>query len=176
VPAGFDATKDAYVAWLIEQVEAAGESVDIVGHDWGSLLVQRLVSLRPDLVRTWAVGSGPVESDYIWHDTAKIWQTERAGEQFMQAMTPELMTGALSQQGLDAAYARAVADKIDDLMKDCILKLYRSATRVAEEWAPLAAPVPPGLVIFGDGDPYVPPRFGRQLAERTGAKFVEFEN
>jgi pimeloyl-ACP methyl ester carboxylesterase len=176
VPAGFDATKDAYASWLIEQVEAVGEPVDIVGHDWGALLVQRLVSLRPYLVRTWAVGSGPVDPDYVWHDTAKIWQMPEAGEQLMQAITAEAMASALVQQGLDAGYARAVGDKIDDTMKDCILKLYRSATRVAEEWPPLSAPVPPGLVIFGADDPYVAPLFGQRLADRTGAKFVSFED
>jgi pimeloyl-ACP methyl ester carboxylesterase len=175
VPPGFNSTKEAYVNWLIEQVEAVGEPVDIVGHDWGAMLVQRLVSLRPDLVRTWACGSGPLDREYVWHDTAKLWQTPNVGEQFMQAMTPEAMAGALAQQGLDADYARAVGEKIDDTMKDCILKLYRSATKVAEDWTPLSAPVPPGLVIFGADDPYVPPRYGERLAERTGAKFVAFE-
>jgi len=175
VPAGFDATKEAYATWLIAQVEAVGEPVDIVGHDWGAMLVQRLVSLRPDLVRTWAVGSGPLDSDYVWHDTAKVWQTPEAGEQLMKALTPDAMTGALTQQGFDPAYARAVADKIDDTMKSCILKLYRSAINVGAEWRELSAPVPPGLVIFGVGDPYVAPRFGERLAERTGAKFVSFE-
>ena len=175
VPAGFDATKEAYATWLIAQVEAVGEPVDIVGHDWGAMLVQRLVSLRPDLVRTWAVGSGPLDSDYVWHDTAKVWQTPEAGEQLMKALTPDAMTGALTQQGFDPAYARAVADKIDDTMKSCILKLYRSAINVGAEWRELSAPVPPGLVIFGADDPYVAPRFGERLAERTGAKFVSFE-
>jgi pimeloyl-ACP methyl ester carboxylesterase len=175
VPAGFDATKDSYAGWLIEQVEAVGEPVDIVGHDWGALLVQRLVSLRPDLVRTWVCGDGPIDPEYVWHDTAKVWQTPDAGEQFMKAMTPELMAGALVQQGLDAEYSRAVGEKIDDTMKDCILKLYRSAINVNHEWTPLASPVPPGLVIWGADDPYVASRFGERLAERTGAKFVSFE-
>ena len=57
VPPGFTATKEAYVDWLIAQIEAIGEPVDLVGHDWGSLLVQRVVSLRPDLIRTWAAGA-----------------------------------------------------------------------------------------------------------------------
>jgi pimeloyl-ACP methyl ester carboxylesterase len=175
LPDGFDATKVAYVAWLISQVEAVGEPVDVVGHDWGAILVQRLVSVRPDLVRTWAVGSGPLDTEYAWHDTAKLWQTPGAGEQLMQAFTPDAMAGVLAQQGLDPAYARSVAEKIDDAMKDCILKLYRSATRVAEDWTPLSAPVPPGLVIFGADDPYVPPVYGERLAARTGAKFVAFE-
>jgi pimeloyl-ACP methyl ester carboxylesterase len=176
VPARFDASKDAYAAWLIEQIEAVGEPVDIVGHDWGAMLTQRIVSVRPDLIRTWACGSGPLDTEYVWHDTAKIWQTPNVGEQFMQAMTPDAMSGALAQQGLDSDYARAVGTKIDDTMKDCILKLYRSATKVAEDWTPLSAPVPPGLVIFGANDLYVPPRYGERLAERTGAKFVAFEN
>src|SRR5262245_44401910 len=60
VPKGFTATKDEYVAWLIGELEAIGEPVDLVGHDWGSILVQRVVSLRQDLIRTWAVGAGPV--------------------------------------------------------------------------------------------------------------------
>ena len=175
VPAGFDATKDAYVNWLIAEVQAVGEPVDIVGHDWGAMLVQRLVSQRPDLVRTWAVGSGPLDADYVWHDTAKVWQTPGAGEQLMQAFTPDAMAGVLAQQGLDAVHARAVAGKIDDTMKGCILKLYRSATKVAEDWTPLSAPVPPGLVIFGADDPYVPPLYGERLAQRTGAKFVSFD-
>lgn len=176
VPDGFDSTKDAYAAWLIEQVEAAGEPVDVVGHDWGSILVQRLVSLRPDLVRTWAVGSGPLETDYVWHDTAKAWQTPDVGEQLMEGMTPDVMAGVLAQQGLAPDYARAVAEQIDGTMKDCVLKLYRSATKVAEDWPPLISPALPGLVIFGADDPYVPPVFGQHLAERTGAKFVSFEN
>jgi pimeloyl-ACP methyl ester carboxylesterase len=175
VPDGFDATKEAYADWLIGEVEAAGEPVDIVGHDWGSILVQRLISLRPDLVRTWACGSGPIDPEYVWHDTAKVWQTPGEGEKLMQAFTPEAIVAVFSQQGLDGTYARAVAEKINDTMKDCILKLYRSAINVNQEWAPLAAPVPPGLVIWGADDPYVGVQFGERLAERTGAKFVSFE-
>jgi pimeloyl-ACP methyl ester carboxylesterase len=175
VPDGFDATKEAYADWLIGEVQAAGEPVDIVGHDWGSILVQRLISLRPDLVRTWACGSGPIDPEYVWHDTAKVWQTPGEGEKLMQAFTPEAIVAVFSQQGLDGTYARAVAEKINDTMKDCILKLYRSAINVNQEWAPLAAPVPPGLVIWGADDPYVGVQFGERLAERTGAKFVSFE-
>lgn len=175
VPEGFDATKDAYAGWLLDQVEAAGEPVDIVGHDWGSILVQRVVSLRPERIRTWAVGSGPLDPEYVWHDTAKLWQTPGAGEQLMQSMTPTVMAQALAAQGLDAGYAEGVSARIDDTMKDCILKLYRSAKTVGQDWPPLTATAPPGLVIYGADDPYVPPRFGERLAQRTGAQFASFE-
>ena len=74
-PSGFTATKEAYVDWLATEIERIGEPVDLVGHDWGSLLVQRVVSLRPDLIRTWACGNGPVDREYVWHDLAQQWQT-----------------------------------------------------------------------------------------------------
>ena len=46
LPAGFVPTKEAYVDWLVRELERGLEPVDLVGHDWGSLLVQRLVSIR----------------------------------------------------------------------------------------------------------------------------------
>src|SRR4030095_6593160 len=70
VPPGFTATKEAYVEWLVGELERVGEPVDLVGHDWGSLLVQRIVSVRPDLIRTWAAGGGPVDRAHVWHDMA----------------------------------------------------------------------------------------------------------
>jgi len=60
-PPGFRPVKEAYVDWLIDEIARVGEPVDLVGHDWGALLVQRVVSLRPDLIRTWACGDGPFD-------------------------------------------------------------------------------------------------------------------
>lgn len=43
------------------------------------------------------------------------------------------------------------------------------------EWAgDLARVTAPGLVLWGEGDPYAASRFGERLAERTGARFVCF--
>ena len=81
VPDGFDCTKEAYAAWIERELEALGEPVDLVGHDWGSLLVQYVGSTRPDLVRTWCVADGPVDTEYVWHETAQLWQTPEVGEQ-----------------------------------------------------------------------------------------------
>src|SRR6266700_3767695 len=52
-PAGFGATMDEYAAWLSAQLERLGDPVDLVGHDWGGGLVVRVVSTRPELVRSW---------------------------------------------------------------------------------------------------------------------------
>src|SRR2546426_8616256 len=66
VPAGFVPTKEAYVDWLVGAIERIGAPVDLVGHDWGSLLVQPVVSLRPDLGPTWALGGRPLDVGDGW--------------------------------------------------------------------------------------------------------------
>jgi pimeloyl-ACP methyl ester carboxylesterase len=90
VPDGFAATKEAYVDWLIGELERFPEPVDLVGHDWGALLTYRAVSLRIDLIRTWAAGGSPIDSSYVWHDAAQAWQTPELGEQVMQLLEQEM--------------------------------------------------------------------------------------
>jgi len=174
LPPGFDATREAYVDWLIAQIEAIDEPVDLVGHDWGSLLVQRVVSLRPDLIRTWAAGSGTVDRDYVWHDLAQMWQTPEVGEQVMDAMIGDALVDALADQ-LGREYATEVANNVDATMKDCILRLYRSAAGGFGEWHDAVDAISrPGLVLWGADDPYVTAEFGERLARRTRAELVMF--
>ena len=124
-PAGFDATKEAYVRWLLDEPAGQPGPIDVVGHDWGALLVVRAVSLAPRGVRSWAVG------------------------------------------------AAETARHVDPTMKRSILALYRSAVHVGREWyEDLARITAPGLVLWGEHDPYAAARFGARLAERTGARFV----
>lgn len=172
-PAGFGSTKDDYLDWLIAEVEKAGESVDIVGHDWGALLVERLASVRPDLVRTWAAGAGAIDENYIWHPVAQMWQTPGVGEQVMEGMTPETIVPAFVNDGMPEPIAQEIVARIDDRMKAAILPLYRSATNVGKEWGPALDGVKaPGLVICGEEDQYMSPDFHRRMAERTGAELV----
>jgi pimeloyl-ACP methyl ester carboxylesterase len=174
VPQGFDATMNAYAAWLVAEIERLGEPVDIVGHDWGSLLTIRVASIRPDLIRTWTCGSGAIHPDYVWHDTAKIWQTPGMGEQFMQAMSPDALGVALTSAGVPPEAAGEIAAHIDDTMKDCILKLYRSAVNVGKEWWPDLSNIPAhGLLIWGVDDPYMAIVYAEKLAEHVGAKLVK---
>lgn len=128
-PTGFDATKDGYVDWLLAELARQPGPIDVVGHDWGALLVTRAVSLRPQAFRSWAGGGAPLDPDYEWHQAAT--------------------------------------------MKRCILALYRSAVHVRREWSDdLRRITAPGLVLWGELDPYAASRFGARLAERTNARFV----
>jgi pimeloyl-ACP methyl ester carboxylesterase len=176
VPAGFPATKEAYVDWLAAEIERVGEPVDLVGHDWGSLLVQRVVSLRPELIRTWACGNGPIDREYVWHDLAQQWQTPGVGESIMSMMTRDALAEGLPANGIPAEDARVVAEHVDDVMKDCILRLYRSAVQVGAEWEDDVARITrPALILWGHDDPFVSPRFAERLAKRVRGELVLLE-
>jgi pimeloyl-ACP methyl ester carboxylesterase len=168
--------KESYVAWLVAELEAAGEPVDLVGHDWGAMLAARAASTRPDLVRTLAIGSGPVDEGYTWHDTAQLWQTPEVGEQVMAEMKPELMQPFFESEGFPADLAATETDALTDEVKAGILALYRSAVEVGREWGPgLEGFDRPAVVLAGVDDAYVPVETGERMATRLGARFVPFE-
>jgi len=176
-PAGFSATKEAYVDWLIGQLTALPSPIDIVGHDWGALLTVRVISLRPTLVRSWAAGGAPLDREYMWHQVAQAWQTPGKGEQIMAALTPETMTAGLVSAGVPPADAAKTAARVDPTMKRCILALYRSAVHVGVEWEDdLRRVSAAGLVLWGEKDPFAAVGFGRRLAQRTQAGFVSFRD
>lgn len=180
VPDGFGATKEEYVGWLAERLAEQGEPVDLVGHDWGGMLVQRVASLHPDLIRTIACGSGPVDSAYEWHPMAQAWQTPEVGEQVMEGLvalpTADLAAG-LAAGGAPAELAPRQAAEIDERMAGCILSLYRSALAPGEEWEDAIAAMPrrPALLLHGRDDAFVPVETAQRMAGRLDAELVVFD-
>ncbi|MHB8690243.1 MAG: alpha/beta fold hydrolase [Solirubrobacteraceae bacterium] len=175
-PAGFAATKEAYVGWLVEQLEVLASSsgpVDLVGHDWGSLLVQRVASVRSDLLRSVAVGGAAVDAKYPWHSIAQIWQTPGEGERYMeQELTPEVSVPYLIENGMPREYAERNS-WLTPGNKDCILALYRSAVKIGVQWQPDVERIElPSMVIWGRHDPYVELPWAERLAARMRAELV----
>ena len=177
-PAGFGATKEDYVAWLIGELELlkADGPIDLVGHDWGGGLTVRLVSTRPDLVRSWVCDAAGIGyANFEWHDFAKIWQTPGAGEDFFatqMAASPEDRASVFEMFGVPAEERhRLIA--VDPTMADCILALYRSATDVGREWAPDFKDVPaPGAVVIPADDPFLAEDRATSAAARAGARTI----
>jgi pimeloyl-ACP methyl ester carboxylesterase len=179
-PAGFGATKEEYADWITNRIRAIGEPVDLVGHDWGCLLVQRVASTHPELVRTLAGGSGPVDRTYVWHSMAQLWQTPGVGEEMVAGMlqlpADELAAG-LTAAGSPSELAAEQAKHLDALMGGCILELYRSAVTVGDEWEDAVAAMPPrpSLVLWSRDDPFVSSEFGARLAHRINGELIVFD-
>lgn len=175
LPAGFAATKEAYADWAIEQAEAlfaAHGPIDIVGHDWGALIAQRVAMLRPDLIRSWAISNAVIDPDYRGHRVARIWNTPILGEIFMALSKPAKLAAGLAAQGMPAAIAAEEAEQWKNKDKRrAILKLYRSARGLSFEhdWARDIGKLPrSGTLIWGGGDPYVELAVARRYAANTG--------
>ena len=173
LPTGFQATKEGYANWIIQKLEQVGEPIDLVGHDWGCILTMRVASLRPDLVRSWAAGSGPVSATYTWHPLARIWQTPGKGEEWFKNLDPKALIEFMGKAGLLLTAAQETVNHIDLTMGDCILRLYRSALEVGKEWQPDLNKVrAPGLVFWGANDETCPVEFADSLASDTDAERV----
>lgn len=175
LPAGFAATKEAYVDWAIGEVErlaAVHGPVDLVGHDWGAIIVQRVAMLRPDLVRSWVLSNAVIDPDYRGHRVARIWNTRILGELFMAISAPKKLAQSLIAQGVPAAVAAEEAAQWTNKDKRrAILKLYRSADGLnfAGDWAQgLDRLQGQGALIWGEGDPYVDLSVAELAAARHG--------
>jgi len=174
-PDGFSATKDDYVAWVVEELDAIGEPVDLVGHDWGAGLTYRIATAHGDLLRSWVADVGNIaHPDYEWHDFAKTWQTPGEGEAFFEAqqsLAVDDLAAGYEAMGIPTHHARAMAEAGDEVMAECILALYRSATpNPHADWGPWAPTSAPGMVLHVAGDPFGDEAKAREVASALGAR------
>jgi pimeloyl-ACP methyl ester carboxylesterase len=178
LPDDFSATFVAYRDWLIDELEAIDQPVDLVGHDWGGGHVVNVVMHRPDLVRSWATDViGLFDRDYVWHDMAQGFQTPETGEQLvgmMQDGSLEDRARQLADFGVPAAVATSFAAAQGPEMGRAILALYRSARQPALADAGRAlenAAVRAGLSLSASEDPFVgTDEMRRRAADRAGAR------
>jgi pimeloyl-ACP methyl ester carboxylesterase len=180
-PDGFPATKEAYVDWLVGELDAIDEPIDLVGHDWGAGIGYRIVTAHGDKVRSWALDVGNLaHRDYVWHDFAKIWQTPGEGEAFFEAQggqsAEERAGGYELLFGMSHEDAVEMATGSDATMGSCILDLYRSAVPNAyADWGPWSPTPAPGLIVHCADDPFSDEAGAREVADELGAQFAVIE-
>ncbi len=176
LPEGFDASMQAYADWLAAEL-ASFDEIDLVGHDWGGLLLLRVLADRPANVRSWANDMGDLGDDFRWHDTARVWQTPGDGEALIDGMVGASVgdrAALLAAVGVPERDATSMAEALDATMGRAILALYRSAVDVGVEWGPGIDQIGgAGLVIASLEDPFRDPERALRLAARTGADVVE---
>ena len=178
-PFGFGATKDDYADWLIGELGAIGDGVDLVGHDWGALITYRVATTAGERLRSWAADvAGLMHPDYVWHEMAQALQSA-GGEAFAEArlgQPVEVFATRLASLGLSDEDATQMATGQDRTMVGCMLDLYRSATPnpYADWGSDLGATTTPGLVIVATEDQFVDETSAVEVANILGARVVHF--
>lgn len=177
-PAGFGATMDEYVGWLVGELEGLDGSIDLVGHDWGGILTARIATTGSTPLRSWVSDSaGAIDPDFTWHDLARTWQTPGDGEAFFAGLQDD-PTGAaelLTAVGVPEADATGMVATLDDTMVGCILDLYRSAANIGRDWGHEGRGAPQGLVLVGAADPLGDEARSRASAASLGAEFAAID-
>ena len=169
-------TIDGYVEFLdrfLDLVEV--ERVSLVLHDWG-VVGLAWAQRNPERVeRLVIINAVPFLPGYEWHRAARIWRRPWLGEIAMGSTTKWVLRRASRQANttpgpLPDDWQHSVWDHFDQGTQRAILRLYRSAppevlARAGEHLGELGMPA---LVVWGDADPYIPPRFADGYAAVLG--------
>lgn len=180
LPEGFQPTKDAYVEWLVGELDRMDDPVDLVGHDWGAGLTYRVATAFGDLVRSWAADIANIaHPDYEWHDFAKVWQTPGEGEAFVESQNtapPEERAALFEAMGVPGDDALEMAGASDATMGACILGLYRSAVpNPHADWGPWSPTTAPGLILHPTDDLFGDETQAAEVAAALGARLQRLE-
>lgn len=172
-PEGFEHTVAGYAAFVDAAVTALGiERVHLVAHDFGGPIALAWVAGRPDLLASATLIDTGVLPGYRWHYLARIWRTPLLGELFQATTTRPAFRWLVARgepRGLPRAFVDTMYDHFDARTKRAVLKLYRATGDPgsgARELAALLAPRDlPALVIWGEGDGYLPASYAERQRE-----------
>jgi pimeloyl-ACP methyl ester carboxylesterase len=175
-PAHFDYSIEGYSDALEALLAQLGvERYSLVVHDWGGAALGLAQRAPERLERLVIIDSVPLLPGYRWHRYARIWRTPLLGELFMgsssrwalRQMSKEWLAapGAAPDELLDRIWSH-----FDHGTQRAILKLYRSAppSVLARAGDRLGEVRCPALVIWGEGDPFIPASFARGFADALG--------
>lgn len=161
-----DFTIEGYARFVDDFLDLAGaDTVRLAVHDWGAVglvWAQR----NPERVERLAIlDAVPLLPGYRWHPVARAWRTRALGETVM---------GATTRFALRRVMPRPLADTVwpqfDQGTQRAILRLYRTSPeeRLAAAGSDLHRVACPALVVWGDRDPFIPPRFADAYAAALG--------
>lgn len=161
--------------WFLD--ERGLDEVNLVVHDWGAVGLA-WAQAQPERVRRLVViNSVPLLPGYRWHRTARIWRTPGLGEMSM-GLTFKWTFRILSRES-NATPGPLPEPLLDQAMEGfdlgtqrAILQLYRTSppARLAAAGSRLGDLKCPALVVWGDCDPYIEPRFGDLYGEALGGE------
>ena len=171
-----DYSIEGYVDFLerfLDLVEL--ERVALVVHDWGAVGLAWAQRHPERVQRLVVINAVPFLPGYEWHRAARIWRRPWLGELAMGSTTKWVLKRASREANvtpgpLPLQWRRSVWGHFDQGTQRAILRLYRAASpevlaRAGERLGDLDMPA---LVLWGDADPYIPPRFADGYAAVLG--------
>ncbi len=177
-PASFDYTMRGYARFLGGALARLGvRRAHLVVHDFGGPFGLTWAGEHPDAFASAVIVNAPPVAGYRWYPLARIWRARGAGELLHATLTRPTFRWLArrgSPRGLPDAFVDRMARDYDRGTQRAVLRLYR-ATDAAR-----MVPVPasafrelnrPALVVWGEGDAYIP----REFAERHREAFPSAE-
>jgi pimeloyl-ACP methyl ester carboxylesterase len=171
-PAGFDYTMHGLSAFLDRCLdELAIDEHNLIVHDWGALALIGAQRRPERLRRLVVIDAVPLLPGYRWHRVARIWRRRPLGE-IANALTTRrsFALGLREARGdrspMPAHFVDMIWETWDSGTRKAVLALYRDADpdRLAAAGAELGGIGCPSIVIWGERDPYLPPRFAHAYA------------
>lgn len=177
-PRSFPYTVQGYATHLGGLLEQQGvRRAHLVLHDFGGPWGLAWAAEHPEQVGSISLLNVGVMRGYRWHKFARIWRTPILGELFQLTTTLpalKLFLNADNPKPLPDAFIERMHRDADWPMKRAALALYRAtgdlgsmAERLAEALTPHRFPA---LVLWGDGDKYVPVRYAKDQTEYFDAQ------
>jgi pimeloyl-ACP methyl ester carboxylesterase len=170
---GFEHSPDGYAGFLGEALAALGiERVHLVLHDFGGPIGLVWAAGDPDRLASVTLIDTGILPGYKWHRLARIWRTPVLGETFQATTTRgafRMIINRNEPRGLPRDFVEEMYDHADRRTKRAVLKLYRATDDPGAGGAELAALMAPrdlpALVIWGEGDAYLPASFAARQRE-----------
>jgi pimeloyl-ACP methyl ester carboxylesterase len=175
-PSNGDYTFRGLARWVSDYTREL-ERFSLVVHDWGSVGLLAAIERPEAIERLVIIDAVPFLPGYRWHQIARVWRRPLLGEIFM---------GLSSKRGFKMIAKRQATTEVPDEVIDegiervwkyfdhgtqrAILRLYRSADEplLVEAGRDLGRIQAPTLVVWGDRDPYLDPRFAHAYAAAVG--------
>lgn len=177
-PAGFDYTIGGYAAFLGRLLDDVGvERVHLGLHDLGGPWGLTWAASNPERVKSLMLFNTGIMPEYQWHKFARIWRTPIIGELNMLLMYRPILRMLLNADNpkpFPEDFVNRLYSDIDWPMKRGVLKQYRTAPNPGEMYTRLGAALKylalPTLVVWGEGDRYVPVHYAEAQKEYFNAE------
>lgn len=169
-PEGFGNTVGEYAAFVGQALDALGVArANLVLHDFGGPIGLLWATENLDRVISVTLFNTGVLIGYRPHTMARVWQTPVLGEVAQMLVARPVFRRTVSSaepRGLPRPFLDEMYDNYDRRTRAAVLRLYRSASDMGERAADLAAVLAeadlPALVVWGDGDSYIPAGFAAE--------------